>query len=155
MQERKTMKTKTSFSAIVDVPDFGKEIQVDVELDKGIGELTYDDVIDAIYDKLDDTYGIYDDNNTDDNDEITIGDIVINETDGESYPVISESMDDSKLRASKVFTKYLVLPNARYTLTKEAKLWMELKKNGLIDEDTPFDFNRFHDLIIFSTDFAE
>ena len=56
-------------------------------------------------------------------------------------------MDDSELKNDKTFIKYLVLPDARYSLTPEAKLWMDLKKNGIIDEDAEFDFEKYHKMV--------
>lgn len=147
------MKTnkKTSFSAVVKLPYDNEEVTVDVEIDKDEINLTYDEVEDAIYDKVQE---LYDEPTSDlDYDEMTdedypsIVDLVINADDGESYPVISESMDDSELKKSDAFAKYLILPDAIYSLTPEAKLWMDLKKNGIIDEDSPFEFEKYHNII--------
>ena len=146
---------KTSFSAVVELPQSydQDEITVDVELDKDEEHLTYDEVEDAIYKKvdelyhympesIDDLYECYDE----DEEWPSIVSIVINTDDG-SYPVISESMDDSELRKDTAFSKYLVLPDAIYSLTPEAELWMNLKKNGIIGEDAPFDFEKYHKMI--------
>ena len=146
----KAIKNKTSFSAIVELP-YKNEVAVDVELDKDEYHLTYDEVEDAIYKKVNDEYGCpgndYADIEDFDEDEFPhIIDIVIN-NDGESYPVISESMDDNELKKSGVVSKYLVLPDATYALTLECKLWMDLKKNGIIDEDTPFEFEKYHKMV--------
>ena len=144
---------KTSFSAVVELPKNynNEEVTVDVMLSKGIDELTYDEVEDAIYDKVDKEYGIEhgldDIDELDDNEFAHILSLVVNDDDGESYPVLSESMDDSELKASKAYSKYLVLPNAVYSLTPEAKLWAELKSNGIIDDDAPFDFEKYHKII--------
>lgn len=85
-------------------------------------------------------------NDFEDDSPYSIVSIVINEDD-ESYPVISETDDDSELKQSGVYNKYLVLPWALYELTDEAKLWMKLKENGIIDEDEPFDFEKYHSLV--------
>lgn len=150
------MKTnKTSFSAVVELPQSydQDEITIDVELDKDEEHLTYDEVEDAIYKKVDELYHYMPESIDDlyesyDEDEEwpSIVNIVINTDDG-SYPVISESMDDSELKNDKTFIKYLVLPDARYSLTPEAKLWMDLKKNGIIDEDAEFDFEKYHKMV--------
>ena len=48
---------KTSFSAMVMFLDDGEEETFDVELSKKLEDLTYDEVIDAIYDAVDEKYG--------------------------------------------------------------------------------------------------
>ena len=145
---------KTSFSAVVELPDdYGcSEVTVDVEFDKDEEHLTYDEVVDAVYYKVDKMFGYksYTDEEEyefEREDYPTIVSLVINTDDGESYPVISESMDDSELKKDKAFSKYLVLPEARYSLTPECKLWMELKKEGILDKDTPFEFEKFHKML--------
>ena len=148
------MKNITSFSAVVQLPkayaldDITIDVEldkdtIDVELDKDEEHLTYDEVEDAIVQEALKKY-CYD--NLDDEDYPYILDLVINK-DGESYPVVSESMDDSKLRASKEYTKYLVIPEAQYELTPEAKLCMQLKHEGIIDADAPFDFEKYHSIL--------
>ena len=145
---------KTSFSAVVELPNNSvcSEVTVDVELDKDEEHLTYDEVEDAVYDKIDkmlgyQSYGDEEEYEFEREDYPTIVSLVINTDDGESYPVISESMDDSELKKDKAFSKYLVLPEARYSLTPECKLWMELKKEGILDEDAPFEFEKFHKML--------
>jgi len=141
---------KTSFSAVVELPeDYGRdEITIDVELDKDEEHLTYDEVEDAIYSKVDIMFGsTYGDDGYEREDYPSIVNIVINADDGESYPVISESMDDSDLKKDTAYTKYLVLPDAHYSLTPECKLWMELKKEGILDEDAPFEFEKLHKIL--------
>ena len=147
-------KNITSFSAVVQLPEEwdNEEVTVDVELCKDEEHLTYDEVEDAILSKVDDIWHCMPDINNDDcleDDSLwpSIIDIVINADDGESYPVISESMDDSKLKKDQAFTKYLVLPDAIYGLTPECKLWMELKETGILPKDTPFDFAKFHKMV--------
>ena len=147
---------KTSFSAVVELPydyDYDyNEVTVDVEFDKDEEHLTYDEVVDAVYDTVDKVFSCrsYEDEEEyefEREDYPTIVSLVINADDGESYPVISESMDDSELKKDKAFSKYLVLPEARYYLTPECKLWMELKKEGILDEDAPFEFEKFHKML--------
>lgn len=148
---------KTSFSAVVKLPKEnynGEDFTVDVELDKDEEHLTYDEVVDAVYNEL--FYQLpvlkveVDESDIDDDDAWpTIVDLVINSLDGESYPVVSESMADkiAMLDKDKSYTKYLVLPDAVYSLTPECKLWMQLKEEGIIDEDAEFDFDRYHNLV--------
>ena len=147
---------KTSFSAVVEIPydyDYDyNEVTVDVEFDKDEEHLTYDEVVDAVYYKVDKMFGYksYEDEEEyefEREDYPTIISLVINADDGESYPVISESMDDSELKKDNAFSKYLVLPEARYYLTPECKLWMELKKEGILDKDAPFEFEKFHKML--------
>lgn len=144
---------KTSFSAVVKLPeryDY-EEVTIDIELDKDEEHLTYDEVEDAIYKNVDEQYhysSSIDDSNIDDDSLFPeIISIVINSDDGESYPVISESMDDGELKKDGAFTKYLVLPDAVYSLTPECALWMEMKNAGIISEDAPFDFAAYHKLV--------
>ena len=145
---------KTSFSAVVELPNnyVNSEVTIDVEFDKDEEHLTYDEVENAVYDKIDkmlgyQSYGDEEEYESGREDYPTIISLVINANDGESYPVISESMDDSELKKDKAFSKYLVLPDAKYYLTPECKLWMELKKEGILDEDAPFEFEKFHTLL--------
>ena len=147
MNKEETMK-KSSFSAMVKDPSSDQEIPIDVELDKDEYSLTYDEVEAAIYQKLKEDHGIdYYDSCIDNEDAPSIIDIVINSDDGNQYPVISESMDDAELKKSHAFEKYLVLPDARYSLTPECKLWMSLQKRGIIDANEPFDFETYHELL--------
>lgn len=143
-------KVKTSFSAVVELPN-NEEVTIDVELNKDEEHLTYDEVEDAVYDVVQIKYNSPDPSididDLEDDDYPHIVDLVVNASDGESYPVISESMDDHELKKSKAVAKYLVLPEARYSLTPEAALWMSLKKEGIIDEDAPFEFKKYHALV--------
>ena len=150
----KTKNVKTSFSAVVELPSEYEDTEttVDVSLDKDIDYLTYDEVEDAIYDAVNKKYGIeYDEDEIlDDDIELpTIIDLVINETDGESYPVVAESDEPriAELKSSHAYLKYLVLPDAKYQLTQECKLWLDMKKHGMIDEDAEFDFEKYHEFV--------
>lgn len=134
-----------SFSAVVEFADDNSNEIVDVEINKNINALTYDEVEDAIYQAIDKKYG-YSIEDFENDVPYSIVDIVINEDDG-SYPVVPEDADDSELKESQEFTKYLVLPWVTYALTPEAKLWMNLKDNGIIDEDEPFDYEKYHNLV--------
>ena len=139
-------KDRSRFSAIVSFPD-GSEETYDVTLDKKDVDLTYDEVEQAVMQAVDAKHGFTIDDYEDDEILYDIIEIVVNNEDGESYPVICEDDDDSELKKSKAYTKYLVLPAATYTLSPEAKLWMNMKESGLIDEDTDFDYEKFHKLI--------
>ena len=144
MKNNKT--NASSFSAVVEMPN-GKDVTFDVDIPKNELDLTYDEVEDAIYKELYAYLGINKDEACDEKyDGYKIAGIVIN-CDDESYPVIPEDVDDSELKKSQEFTKYLVLPWATYSLTPEAKLWLSLKDNGIIDEDAPFDFENYHKLV--------
>lgn len=138
--------SNTSFSAMVMFLDDGEEETFDVELSKKLEDLTYDEVIDAIYDAVDEKYGYEpEDFEETDNEPYKVIDIVVNK-DSESYPVVPEDKID-KLDAELDAKKYLVLPWARYGLTLECKLWMAMKENGIVDEDEPFDYEKYHKLV--------
>lgn len=137
---------KTSFSAVVMFLDDGEEETFDVELSKPVEELAYDDVEFAFCDAVDSKYGFKPEDFEDDDPPYKIINIVVNDGD-ESYPVLSESDDDSEIKSSKVHSKYLVLPWAKYGLTPEAKLWMKMKDMHMVSEDEPFDFNKYHALV--------
>ena len=143
-------KKKTSFSAVVELPEsysYGcDETTIDVEFDRDENHLTYDEVEDAIYKKVDDIFKPNEYDDDEDGDYPKIINIVINCDDG-SYPVISESMDDSELKEDDAFEKFLVLPDAHYSITPECQLWLDLKKEGILDEDAPFEFEKFHRMI--------
>jgi len=137
---------KTSFSAIVMFLDDGEEETFDVEIHKPVEELTYDEVESAIYDAVDTKYGYVEEDFENGSSSYDVISIVVNDGD-ESYPVLSESDDDSSIKKSKVYSKYLVLPWAKYSLTPECKLWMKMKENGIVDEDAPFDYEKYHILV--------
>lgn len=143
------MKNKSIFSAVVKFDGNTEEV-FDVEINKPECKLTYDEVVDAIDDAIVNKYPEYEicPDCIDDDYECPyeIVDIVINDGE-ESYPVIAEDDDDSELKKSKAFTKYLVLPYATYSLTPECKLWMKLKENGIISEDEPFDYEKYHKMV--------
>lgn len=136
---------KTSFSAMVMFLDDGEEETFDVEINKSVENLTYDEVEEAICNTVDEKYGYAAEDFEDDNAPYEVIDIVVNE-DGESYPVVSEDKIDA-LDAELGVKKCLVLPWATYSLTPECKLWMTMKENGVVDEDEPFDYERYHSLV--------
>lgn len=143
---------KTSFSAVVTLPYHNEEVVIDVDLDKDEEHLTYDEVEDAIYDKIQLKYNLPDRSipidELNDEDYPNIVDIVIN-VNGESYPVISESMNEKKkqLKKDKAYEKYLVLPEATYALTPECKLWMNMMDKGLLDRNAEFDYDKMHQIL--------
>lgn len=137
---------KTSFSAVVMFLDDGEEETFDVELNKPVESLTYDEVEEAIWNAVDEKYGYAAEDFEDDNAPYEVIDIVVNE-DGESYPVVPEDTDFKKLEAELDAKKYLVLPWARYSLTPECKLWMTMKENGIVDENESFDYEKYHSLV--------
>ena len=139
------MDNKSHFSAIVQMKD-GSEDQFDVTLDKNATDLTYDEVYDAICNAVDAEYMFSaEDFEAEDDSPYSVVDIVIN-ADGESYPVVSES-DDVEQFTNAGYQQILVLPNALYSLTPECKMWIKLKEAGIIDEDAPFDFAKYHALV--------
>ena len=143
--ENEDNNVKTSFSAVVMFLDDGKEETFDVEIDTPIENLTYDAVEEAIWNAVDEKYGYDVEDFEDDNAPYEVIDIVVNE-DGESYPVVPEDKID-KLDVELDAKKYLVLPWAKYSLTPECKLRMTMKENGIVDEDEPFDYEKYHSLV--------
>ena len=140
----------TKFLAMVEHDD-GSEETVSVTINKPVEKLTYDEVESAIYDKVDTINGLDDDDFIDEDGNVNVPysiiDIVVeNAEDNEVYPVVTEDADFSKIEKSG-YAKYLVLPWAKYALTPEAKLWMELKENGIIDEDAPFEYEKYHKMV--------
>ena len=145
MKTKYTTTNKLSFSAVVEFADDNTNDTIDIELDKDISSLTYDEVEEAICNEVDQKYG-FSIEDFEDDDPYRIIDLVINE-DGESYPVVPEDADIKTLDKELDVKKYLVLPWARYSLTPECKLWMKMKENGFVGEDEPFDFETYHKLI--------
>ena len=145
MKTKYTPTNKLSFSAVVEFADDNTNDTIDIELDKDISSLTYDEVEEAICNEVDQKYG-FSIEDFEDDDPYRIVDLVINE-DGESYPVVPEDADLKTLDKELDVKKYLVLPWARYSLTPECKLWMKMKENGFVGEDEPFDFETYHKLV--------
>ena len=143
--KNEAISNKLSFSAVIEFADDNSNETFDVEIDKGLDNLTYDEVEDAIWNAVDKKHG-YTSEDFEDDSPYSIVDLVVNE-DGESYPVVPEDVDVSKLDKELDVKKYLVLPWARYTLTPECKLWMTMKDNGLIGEDEQFDYEVYHELV--------
>ena len=137
MKTKYTTTNKLSFSAVVEFEDDNTNDTIDIELDKDISSLTYDEVEEAICNEVDQKYG-FSIEDFEDDEPYHIVDLVINE-DGESYPVVPEDADLKTLDKELDVKKYLVLPWARYSLTPECKLWMKMKENGFVGEDEPFD----------------
>lgn len=135
---------KLSFSAVIEFTKDHSNETIDVELNKNIDSLTYDEVEDAICNLVDEKYG-YDIEDFEDDTPYNIIDIVINE-DGESYPVLPEE-DLNNFDKELDVKKCLVLPWAKYSLTPECKLWMKMQENGLIGENEPFDYEKYHKLV--------
>ena len=144
MKNEDNESVKMSFSAVVEFTN-GEDETFDVELSKSIDELTYDEVEISICNAVDNKHG-YTEEDFEDESPYEIVSIVINDGD-ESYPVISETDDDTELKCSKAYSKYLVLPWATYELTPECKLWMKMKDMGIINKDAPFDFDKYHTLV--------
>lgn len=144
-EDAKSIELKSSFSAVVAFTGSNDEEVFDVELNKDVASLTYDEVEAAICDAVDKKHG-YSNESFEDEAPYEIASIVVNEGD-ESYPVLCEDDDTSELMHSKVYDKFLVLPWAIYELTPECKLWMKMKEMHLISEDASFDFDKYHKLV--------
>jgi hypothetical protein len=126
----------SKFVAMIEFKD-GRNEAVEVELEKEDIALTYDEVLDAVFNLVDTRYG-YDIN--DENDPYSIVDIQVILDDG-TFPVVSESETKKleSLRANKNVSKFLVLPDAVYSLSPQYKAFMQMKLNGLLKDHVEFD----------------
>lgn len=73
------------------------------------------------------------------------GYIFIKNEKGEWSPVVSESDKDgiNELKKSNTYSRFLVLPDATYSITPEYALYMAMTENGIIDKDkVDFDFDK-------------
>lgn len=120
----------------------GINIEFDLPKDKE-EDLVWDDVEDALLKAVERDISI----EVAENAEILEINIV---KDRNKYPVISESQSkDKKLidRLSKDADKILILPEYKYSITPEYKLWLKLFEQGIVNEDDKFDFNKMTELL--------
>lgn len=125
----------STFVAMIEFKD-GHNETVEVELEKEDIELTYDEVLNAVFDLVDTRYG-YDIN--DEDVPYSIVDIQVIVDDG-VFPVVSESETEKlkSLRADKNVSKFLVLPDAVYSISPQYKAFISMKENGLLKDDVEF-----------------
>lgn len=130
------------FSAVVEFSD-GENQTFDFEISGDESVIVYDDVEDAVYKAVEKEYSVYEGDDID----YKIVDVVLYK-DGVPCPVVSDDKTKDELkREFSPGTKILILGRARYALTPECKLWLELKDAGIIDEDTPFEFDKYHEMV--------
>lgn len=78
------------------------------------------------------------------------GFIMIKDDNGGWSPVVSESDTNSinDLKKSHEYDRFLVLPDAVYSLTPEFKLYLSMVKNGTIDENkVEYDYDVMHRIL--------
>lgn len=141
MKKAKTMSKKTTkFIAVIEFKDEHDEV-IEVELSKPEEELTFDEVEDAVQTTVDKRYG-YNLDYCIENDDwpYTIEEIRVIAEDG-IWRAVSESDEDTieKLKADREEKKFLVMPDAHYSLTPEYRMYLDLVKCGIISESTPFE----------------
>lgn len=124
--------------------------EVAVIFDKDETELLYDEVEDGLLTEMDKLFSI------DDFPKVEIYEIFISklENDGKNYlyPVISDYDVDNKTEKFKSYqskyNKILVLPEAVYELTPEMKLHFSLIKQGILNDNSKFDFEKMHNILL-------
>ena len=142
--KKKQQKVRPIFVGYVKNLDTKEISEISVTMSKPIEELTYDEVEIAISDKFDKKISSSDQLRT----ELCKVQIIDEKDPNIQWPVFRE--DDPKindLQKSKTYKKYLVLPNATYSLTPECKLWMKLIEKGVLEEDSEFNFEKMHSLL--------
>ena len=112
---------------------------------KDEGHLTYDHVEFAAMDEMDVKYphDYYPKCERD-------GCILIKNDDGEWSPIVSKGDKDGikKLRKSKEYDRFLVLPEATYSIAPEFALYMSMMKNGMIDQSkVEYNYNKMHQML--------
>lgn len=119
--------------------------EITVTLPKCETELLWDDVVDAAYDVMEKEFpaNCYP--------KADIHEVFILDHDDNSkrYPVV-RSGDAEKIKEldkSKTYEKFLVLEEARYSLTPEYALFQRLQKVGLLAADEVFDFEKMREVI--------
>lgn len=145
-----TKNSKTRFSAVVEIDpgrEFSREVNVTVEIDKPETEIMYDDVEDAIYDKIETTYESQYYDCDDSMGWSKIIEIVVWTDGGEPCPVVPDSLESKINEMYSDAQQVLVLPEIRYGLTPEARMYLELQHAGIISENAPFNYSNYHALV--------
>jgi len=136
MDSKKTAK----FAAVVEFKDGHDEV-IEVELSKPEEELTFDEVEEAVWTTVDKRYGYNPDDYIENDDwPYTVEEIRVIAEDG-IWRAVSESDEKTinKLKADKEEKKFLVMSDARYSLTPEYRMYLDLVKCSVISEDIPFE----------------
>jgi hypothetical protein len=124
--------------------------EVAVTFNKDETELLYDEVEDELLSEMDKLFP------QNDFPKAEIYEIFISklENDGKNYlyPVISDYDADNKTEKFKSYqskyNKILVLPYAIYELTPEMKLHFSLIKQGILNVNDEFDFEKMHNILV-------
>lgn len=130
---------KTSFYATVKTSpvDCRPEAnRVDFAVPKDVDNMLWDDVIDGAFDAMTETFPKEHYPNAD------VDRVFVYNTDDEKwYPVVrdGDKGEISRLKKSKECDKFLVLGEARYSLTKEMALYLHLQQQGFLAKDMPYD----------------
>jgi hypothetical protein len=123
--------------------------EVEVTYEKSETELLYDEVEDDLLTEMDKLFP------QNDFPKAEIYEIFISKIENDKkeylYPVVSDYDVDNKTEKFKnyqsKYDKILVLPEAVYELTPEMKLYFSLIKQGFLNENTEFNFEKMHALI--------
>ncbi len=124
--------------------------EITVQFDKDENELLYDEVEDRLLTEMDKLFSI------DDFPKSEIYEIFISKIEDDEkeclYPVVSDYDVDNKTEKFKSYqskyNKILVLPEAVYELTPEMKLHFSLIKQGILNENSKFDFEKMHNILM-------
>lgn len=132
-------------------PGKSEVVTFTVNLKKSDGRLTYDHVEFAAYDEIDKIYPKEYFPKTD-----IDGFILIHDDWGDWSPVVSESnmYAIEELRKSHDYNRFLVLPDAHYSLTPEFSLYHKMVESKLIDEHlVPFDYEKMHKIMKMASEY--
>jgi len=113
--------------------------------DEDYGHMTYDYVEFAAMDEMETKYP----NEYYPKSEID-GYILIKDDADEWYPIVSDGDKEGikSLKKSNEYNKFLILPDATYSLSPEYLLYMSMVKNGIIDEKkVSYDHDKMHSLL--------
>ena len=109
------------------------------------GHLTYDHVEFAAMDEMDVKYphDYYPKRDID-------GYILIKNDEGKWSPIVSEGDKDGikELQKSKEYDRFLVLPEATYSIAPEYALYMSMVENGMVDQNkVEYDYAKMHQML--------
>jgi hypothetical protein len=123
--------------------------EVVVTYEKSETEFLYDEVEDGLLTEMDKLFS------HDDFPKAEIYEIFISKIEDDEkeylYPVVSDHDADNKTEKFKSYqskyNKILVLPEAVYELTPEMKLYFSLIKQGILNDNSKFDFEKMHNIL--------
>ena len=123
--------------------------EVVVTYEKNETELLYDEVEDGLLTEMDKRFS------SDDFPKAEIYEIFISKIEDDEkeylYPVVTDYDAHKKTEKFKSYeskyNKILVLPEAIYELTPEMKLYFSLIKQGILNDNNKFDFEKMHNIL--------